>query len=210
MKFVFSHSKLRIQPFFAKKFQNPGEGQGPSQPPFPTPMSASRLKLKSSHFRKCCEENFYLCVRLTQNRMEIFSTAAKLFVCRLRLRVQKAQSPHYWQMGGKNIKSVNHYKYLGVVLNTELSDDKDIQQRQLRYQYCAANELRACFSRCLNAVKNVLFRSFCTPMYSSQIWWNWRKSCMQRLRVAYNFGCRALYNLPWRPSVSSHDSSGSM
>jgi len=26
---------------------------------------------------------------------------------------------------------------------------------------------------------------------------------MQRLRVAYNFGCRALYNLPWRASVSS-------
>jgi len=30
------------------------------------------------------------------------------------------------------------YKYLGIVLDTELSDDKDIQ-RQLRYQYCAAN-----------------------------------------------------------------------
>jgi len=27
---------------------------------------------------------------------------------------------------------------------------------------------------------------------------------MQRLRVAYNFGCRALYNLPWRASVGSH------
>ena len=27
---------------------------------------------------------------------------------------------------------------------------------------------------------------------------------MQRLRVAYNFGCRALYNLPWRASVSNH------
>jgi len=34
--------------------------------------------------------------------------------------------------------------------------------------------------------------------------------CMQRLRVTYNFGCRALYSLPWRASVSSHDSSGSM
>jgi len=36
---------------------------------------------------------------------------------------------------------------------------------------------------------------------------------MQRLRVAYNFGCRALYHLPWRASVSSHkmtQSSGSM
>jgi len=74
-------------------------------------MSASRLKLKSSHFRNCCEENFYLCVRLTQSCMEIFSIAAKLFVWRLRIRVQKAQSPHYWQMGGKNLKSVNNCKY---------------------------------------------------------------------------------------------------
>jgi len=94
--------------------------------------SACWLKLKSSHFRKCCEENFYLCIRLMHNRIEIFSTAEKLFVWHLRLRVQKVQSPqHYWQMGGKNVKSVNHYKYLGAVLNTELSDDKDIQ-RQLR------------------------------------------------------------------------------
>jgi len=41
-------------------------------------------------------------------------------------------------------------------------------------------------------------------MYASQLWCNFRKSCMQRLRAAYNFGCRALYNLPWRASVSTH------
>ena len=34
VKFVFSLSKLRIQPVFAKKFQNPGEGQGTPCPPF--------------------------------------------------------------------------------------------------------------------------------------------------------------------------------
>jgi len=34
-------------------------------------------------------------------------------------------------MGAKNLKSVKHYKYLGIVLDAELSDDKDIQ-RQLR------------------------------------------------------------------------------
>ena len=93
--------------------------------------SASSLKLKNSHFWKCCEENVYLCARLIQNRMEIFSATAKLFVWRLRLRVQKAQSPHYWHMGCNNLKSVNQYKYLVAVLNTELPDDKDIQ-RQLR------------------------------------------------------------------------------
>jgi len=69
-------------------------------------------------------------------------------------------------LGGQNVKSVNQYNYLGIVLDTELSDDKDIQ-RQLRYQYCAANKLRDSFSRCSNAVKNVLFRSFSTPMYAS-------------------------------------------
>jgi len=99
-------------------------------------------------------------------------------------------------LGGQNVKSVNHYKYLGVILDNELSDDKAIH-RQLRiYQYCAANKL-SLFSRCSNTVKNLLFLSFCTPMYASQLWCNFRKSCMQRLRVAYNFDCRALYNLPW-------------
>jgi len=52
---------------------------------------ASWLKLKSYHFRKCGEDNFYLCVRLMQNHMEIFSTTPKLIWC-VRLRVQKAQS----------------------------------------------------------------------------------------------------------------------
>jgi len=58
-------------------------------------------------------------------------------------------------LGGQNVKAVKHDKYLGIVLKTELSDDKNIQ-RQLRYQYCAANKLRASFSRCSIAVKNIL------------------------------------------------------
>jgi len=45
---------------------------------------------------------------------------------------------------GQNVKSVNHYKYLGIVLDTELSDNKDIK-RQLRYQYCASNKLEPLF-----------------------------------------------------------------
>jgi len=61
-----------------------------------------------------------------------------------------------------------------------------------------------------NAVKNLLCRSFCTPMYASQFWRTFRKWCMQILHMAYNFGCRAPYNLPWRASVSSLDSSDSM
>ena len=115
----------------------------------------------------------------------------------------KSTATPFLKLSSQYVKSVDQYKYLGIVLDTELSDDKDIQ-RQLRYQYCAANKLRASFSRCSNAVKNVLFHSFCTPMYASQLWCNFKKSYMQRLRVAYNFECRALYDLSWRESVRSH------
>ena len=80
------------------------------------------------------------------------------------------------KLGGQYGNSVDQYKCLGILLDIELSDDKDYQ-RQLRYQYYAANKLRASFSRS-NAVKNVLFRSFCTPMYAFQLWCNFRK-CMQ-------------------------------
>ena len=67
-----------------------------------------------------------------------------------------------------------------------------------------SKQLRASFSRCLNAVKNVLFRSFFTSRYAPQLCCDFRKAYIHRLRVAYNFGYRALYNLPWRASVSSH------
>ena len=35
-------------------------------------------------------------------------------------------------------------------------------------------------------------------------WCYFRKAYIPWLRAAYNFGCRALYNLPWRASASSY------
>jgi len=144
--------------------------------------SASWLKLTSSHIRKCCEENFYLCVRLMQNHMKLFSTTAQLFVWRLRLRVQKAQSTHYWHMGGKNLTPVNHHKCVGAVLSTE-----HWALRWQRYSETTAikilcsKQAASLFSRCLNAVKNVLFRSFFTPVDALQLWWNFGKSVHARI-----------------------------
>jgi len=40
------------------------------------------------------------------------------------------------KLGGQYITSVDQYKYMGILLDTELSDDKDIQ-RQLRYILCS-------------------------------------------------------------------------
>ena len=89
-------------------------------------------------------------------------------------------------------------------MNTELRWQRHSETTAISILCSKQGQAASLFVRCSNAIKNVLFRSFCTPMYASQPWCNFRKSCMQRLRAAYNFGCRALYNLPWRVSVSSH------
>ena len=137
-----------------------------------------------------------------QDCMKLFSAAEKLFVWWL--RVQKARPSHCWHWCTKS-KICSRYKYLGIVLDIELSDDKDIQ-RQMRCQYEAVNKLRASFSQFWNAVKNVLIRSFCRSMYRlhHNYWCDFRKAYIPWLRAAYNFGCRVLYNLPWRAGGSSY------
>ena len=47
-------------------------------------------------------------------------------------------------LGMQRVKSVSHYKHLGIVLDIEFSDDKDIQ-RQLWCQYYAVNNCELLF-----------------------------------------------------------------
>ena len=42
------------------------------------------------------------------------------------------------------------------------------------------------------------------PCMHHNYWCDFKKAYIPWLPAAYNFGCRALYNLPWRASVSSY------
>ena len=50
-----------------------------------------------------------------------------------------------------------------------LSDDDDMM-RQRRQLYAQGNVLSRRFHMCSLEVKNVLFRTFCTPLYTCQLW----------------------------------------
>jgi len=76
----------------------------------------------------------------------------------------------------QRVKSVSHYKDLGIVW--------DAGPRWIRYLDTTAMS-KASFSWCSNAVKNILFHYFCTPMYASQLWCDFRKAYFQRLFGAY-------------------------
>ena len=55
---------------------------------------------------------------------------------------------------------------------------------------------------CSVEVKNTLFRSFCTPMYTCQLWWNFSVQSMHKLNVAYNNAFRFMHHLPTYCSAS--------
>ena len=48
-------------------------------------------------------------------------------------------------MGGKNLKSVNQYKYLGAVLDTELSGDRHSETTEIKILY--SKQAASLFSR---------------------------------------------------------------
>jgi len=60
-----------------------------------------------------------------QNRMGLFSTATKLLIWRKSKSAKSTATP-LLKLGGQYVKSVDQYKYMGIVLDTELTDYKDI------------------------------------------------------------------------------------
>ena len=76
-----------------------------------------------------------------QNCMKLFSTATKLFVWRLKSKNTKSTVIPLLARGVQRVKSVSDHKYLRIVLDIELSNDKDIQI-QLRYQKLVFPDVR--------------------------------------------------------------------
>ena len=76
-------------------------------------------------------------------------------------------------------------KYLGHFICSDLTDDTDIL-RQSRCLSIQGNVLLRKFHMCSIGVRLVLFGSFCSPMYTSQLWWNYKKCTMKRLHITYH------------------------
>ena len=94
---------------------------------------------------------------------------------------------------GKSLEYVTSYKYLGHIISDDLSDNADIK-KQLGSIYCRANVLIRKFHDCTASVKCLLFKSFCTNIYCSELWWQYNISNYKKIKVAYNNSLRYLLN----------------
>ena len=75
-------------------------------------------------------------------------------------------------------------------------------KRQMRKFYENINILSRKFSKCSPDVKCILFKSFCSNMYCSIMWYNCTVTAMKRLRIAYNNSLRRLLGIPKHNNAS--------
>ena len=89
------------------------------------------------------------------------SKKGSLLICRNKAMAHAA--PPVFTVNGSIIGESDKVKYLGHIICNDMSDDDDMM-RQRRQLYAQGNVLSRRFHMCSPEVKNVLFRTFCTPL----------------------------------------------
>ena len=98
------------------------------------------------------------------------------------------------------IPRVDQCKYLGIMICTK-NCDIDLT-RQTRNLYANINIVSRKFAKCSPDVKCTLFKSLCSNMYCSTMWYNGTVTAMRKLRIAYNNSLRRLLGIPKYNSAS--------
>ena len=94
-------------------------------------------------------------------------------------------------LSGSIIDYVHKTKYLDVLLCSDIKTSIDVF-RQTNKFYAHANTLLRNFRYCSDDVKCMRFRSFCTNMYCSPLWFNSTSSSIMKLKTSYNGALRLL------------------
>ena len=106
-----------------------------------------------------------------------------------------------FSLGQYSLDECFSYKYLGHFIYYDLSDDADIN-RQCRSIYAKGNSLVRKFHRCSDAVKIILFKSFCSSLYTSELWGRYSYSVYRKINVAYHGVFKKFLNFPRSTSNS--------
>ena len=93
-------------------------------------------------------------------------------------------------------------KYLSYILDSNVTDDLDIQ-RQINCLYARGNSLVRNLSYYNKDVKLQLFKTYCYSLYMCQLWCAFKKCTRNGIKVAYNNIFRILMNVSRRVSISA-------
>ena len=113
----------------------------------------------------------------------------------------RCRNIYMFTVNGSIIGESDKVKYLRHIICNDMSDD-DVMMRQRRQLYAQGNVLLRRFRMCSLEVKNVLFRTFYTPMYTCQLWFRYTARSLHKLYAAYNNAFRMMHHLPTYCSAS--------
>jgi len=90
-------------------------------------------------------------------------------------------------LAGCNLTFVEHFRYLGHIIENNLDDNSDIK-RELKCLYTRANILIRRFSSCSCsvAVKIALFRTYCICLYDAALWYKYSQQSILQLKTSYH------------------------
>ena len=88
-------------------------------------------------------------------------------------------------LNGKDINTVEEFKYLGHFICSNLSDKSDIE-RQRKKIYAQGNSLIRKFHMCTLETKLILFNTYCSSMYTAQFWTQYSATSINKLYIAYH------------------------
>ena len=89
-----------------------------------------------------------------------------------------------FRLNGNSIDVVQKFKYLGHFVSANMSDKEDIE-RQRKKLYAQGNSLIRKFHMCTLETKLDLFNTYCSAMYTAQLWTNYTKTSINKLYTAY-------------------------
>ena len=103
---------------------------------------------------------------------------------------------------GKILSVVEVFKYLGVYITSNLTDDYEMGKRT-REVYAAGNTVISKFRNCARQRKILFCKIYCYNVYGISLWTSYRVSAYAKLKVAHNDIFRALLNVRRSESAST-------
>ena len=87
-------------------------------------------------------------------------------------------------LNGNPIKYVHTETYLGFIMNNLSKHDDDIV-KQSKSIYCRGNMLISNFKNCNIPIKIQLYKTYCSSLYCSHLWYNYSAKTLNKVKVAY-------------------------
>ena len=109
---------------------------------------------------------------------------------------KKFKTPTF-NLNDEQIPVVSSFRYLGHILTSNNSDDKDIE-RQRKKIYAQGNSILRKFYMCSVEVKVMLFKSYCTSLYTAHLWTNYSNKTLNDFYIAYHNVMKLFIGLPKR------------